>query len=50
MYLLKNKIYAFENFKAFRALPEKHRDRPMKILRSNNRGEYLGKDFEMYLL
>jgi hypothetical protein len=39
----------FEKFNQFRELVEKQCDQPMKYLISDNRGEYVGKNFERYL-
>ena len=48
VYLLKNKSEVFDLFKVFRALVEKQSGRKLKILRSDNGGEYVKFDFIKY--
>ena len=49
MYLLKAKSECFERFKEFKALVEKEVDSHIKVLRSDNGGEYTSNQFEAYL-
>ena len=50
VYFLKNKVQVFERFKEVRALAEKQCGRPIKCLRSENGGEYVSQQFEIYFL
>jgi hypothetical protein len=45
VYFLKSKYEVFEKFKEFKALIENLSERKIKILRSDNGGEYTSKDF-----
>ena len=45
VYFLKSKDEVFEKFKEFKALTENLSERKIKILRSNNGGEYTSKEF-----
>lgn len=49
MYPLKEKGDVFERFKAFKLLVEKQYDATIKILRSDNGGEYLSDEFKRFL-
>ena len=48
IYLMKSKDQVFEKFKAWRALVEKQSGRDLKILRSDNGGEYTSTEFTQY--
>ena len=48
IYLMKTKDQVFEKFKAWRALVEKQSGRELKILRSDNGGEYTSTEFTQY--
>ena len=48
MYFLKSKDEAFNKFKEFKALIENIFERDIKILRSDNGGEYTSKEFVNY--
>ena len=50
VYFLKKKSRVFEIFKEFKALVENQCGRPIKFLRSDNGGEYVGQPFEEYIL
>jgi transposase InsO family protein len=45
VYFLKSKDEVFGKFKEFKALIENHSERKIKILRSDNGGEYTSKEF-----
>jgi hypothetical protein len=45
VYLLKSKDEVFGKFKEFKALIENLSERKIKILRSDNEGEYTSKEF-----
>ncbi|KAA5634977.1 transposase family protein, partial [Pseudomonas aeruginosa] len=45
----KTKSEVFKFFKEFQSLVEKQTDRKIKILRTDNGGEYCSQDFERYL-
>lgn len=49
VYFLKTKDETFEKFKEFQCLTEKQLDRKVKILRTDNGGEYINAEFEKYL-
>ncbi|KAK9873685.1 hypothetical protein WA026_023685 [Henosepilachna vigintioctopunctata] len=49
VYFLKNKSEVFECFKRFRMMVENQMDTGIKILRSDNGGEFCGKDMRNYL-
>jgi hypothetical protein len=49
VYPLKAKSECFERFKEFKALAEKEVDSHIKVLRSDNGGEYTSNQFEAYL-
>jgi hypothetical protein len=44
----RNKSKAFENFKVYKEMVENEMDSKIKILRSNNRGEFASKEFMDY--
>ncbi len=48
VYLLKAKEKAFENFKQYKALVENEIGHKIKLLRSNNRGEFVFKKFDAF--
>lgn len=45
VYFLKNKSYAFEKFKEFKALSKKQSSHYIKVLRTKRGGEYISKEF-----
>ena len=49
LYFLKNKDRVFDKFKEIRLLVEKKHGQPMKCLIFDNGGEFVSKDFEIYL-
>ncbi|KAA5592484.1 transposase family protein, partial [Pseudomonas aeruginosa] len=49
VYFMKTKSEVFKFFKEFQSLVEKQTDRKIKILRTDNGGEYCSQDFERYL-
>lgn len=49
IYFLKSKDEVPEKFHQFRCLVEKQRNKRIKILRTDNGGEYIGRDFQNYL-
>ena len=49
VFLMKHKFKAFERFKEFRHKVEKQTRKPIKVLRSDRRGEYLSQKFLNYL-
>lgn len=49
VYFLKRKDEALEAFKSYKAMAENKTGRKIKILRSDNGGEYKSKDFENFL-
>ena len=49
VYLMKHKFKTFQKFKEFRYEVEKQTDKPVKVLRSDRRGEYLSRKFLKYL-
>lgn len=48
IYFLKGKDEVFGKFKEFKALIANHSEKKIKILRTNNGGEYTSKDFEVF--
>ena len=48
VYFLKHKFEVFDLFKVFKALVENQSRRKLKILRSNNGGEYVKSEFIQY--
>ena len=46
---MKHKFEVFEKFKEFRHEVEKQTEKPIKVLRSDRRGEYLNQEFLNYL-
>ena len=49
VYLMSHKSETFKKLKKFRHEVEKQTDKPIKVLRSNQRGEYLSGEFRTYL-
>jgi transposase InsO family protein len=49
VYLLKAKGEAFEKFKQYKALVENEIGHKIKVLRSDNRGEFVSKKFDAFL-
>ena len=49
IYLKKHKSETFEKFKEFQSEVENHRNKKIKFLRSNHRGEYLSYEFGLQL-
>jgi len=49
VYLLKAKGEAFEKFKQYKVLVENEIGHKIKVLRSNNRGEFMSKKFDAFL-
>ena len=49
VYLMKHKSEVFEKFKEFKHEVEKQIGKPVKVLRSNQEGEYLSQKFLRYL-
>src|SRR4051812_25056485 len=49
VYFLKQKDEVFEKFRNFKILVENQTDKQVKILRSDNGGEYTSKNFDRYL-
>jgi len=49
IYLIRKKDQAFEKFKEFKNLMENRFEKKIKILRSDNGGEYISKEFEIFL-
>ena len=48
IYFMHNKSDVFNKFKEFKALVEKQSDHKIKVLRSDNGGEYCSKEFDDY--
>lgn len=48
-YFIKNRSESFEKFNSFRSFVENQTKKKIKIFRSDNGGEYFGKDFVNYL-
>ena len=48
MYLLKSKDQVFQNFQQFHAMVERKTGKPLKCLRTDNRGEYISHEFKEY--
>ena len=48
LYFLKNKLEVFNKFKEFKALMENQIEKKIKVLRTNNGGEFSGKEFEQF--
>ena len=49
IYLKKHKSETFEKFKEFQSEVENHRNKKIKFLRSDHRGEYLSYEFGLQL-
>ena len=49
IYLMKHKSETFEKFKEFQSEVENHRNKKIKFLRSDRRGEYLSYEFGLHL-
>ena len=49
IYLMKHKVETFEKFKEFQSEVENHRNKKIKFLQSNHRGEYLRYEFGPHL-
>lgn len=49
IYFMKTKSEVFNFFKEFQSMVEKQKDRKIKILRTDNGGEFCSQDFERYL-
>ena len=49
IYLMKHKSETFEKFKEFQSEVENHRNKKIKFLRSDRRGEYLSYEFGLQL-
>lgn len=49
VYFLKSKNEVFEHFKTFKALVQNQTDRKIKVLRSDNGGEYINFKFQAFL-
>ena len=49
IYLMKHKSETFEKFKEFQSEVENHRNKKIKFLRSDHRGEYLSYEFGLHL-
>ena len=45
---MKIKDQVFEHFKKFHAMVEREKGKPLKCLRSNNKGEYTSNEFKSY--
>ena len=48
VYVLKTKDQVFEHFKKFHAMAEREKGKPLKCLRTDNRGEYTSNKFKSY--
>src|SRR3954468_1193087 len=48
IYFMKNKSQALQKFKYYKSLMETQKNRKLKILRTDNRGEYISEDFKNY--
>ena len=48
IYFLKNKSKVFDKFKEFKALVENQIQKKIKVLRTNNSGEFCSKEFEEF--
>ena len=48
IYLMKHKSETFEKFKEFQSEVENHRNKKIKFLRSDHRGEYLSYEFGLH--
>ena len=49
IYLMKHKSETFEKFKEFQSEVENHRNKKIKFLQSDRRGEYLSYEFGLHL-
>ena len=49
IYLMKHKSETFEKFKEFQSEVKNHRNKKIKFLRSDHRGEYLSYEFGLHL-
>ena len=48
VYLLKSKDQVFKNFQQFHAMVERETGKPLKSLRTDNKGEYISQEFRDY--
>ena len=48
IYFLKKKFEVFDRFKEFKALVENQTEKKIKVLRTNNGGEFCSKEFEEF--
>jgi 5'-3' exoribonuclease 2 len=48
LYFLRNKYEVFSKFKEFKSLVENQIDKKIKVMRTNNGGEFCGNDFENF--
>jgi hypothetical protein len=48
IYLLRKKSVVFEKLKEFKSLVENQIDKKIKVLRTNNGGEFCGKGFDQF--
>jgi len=48
IYFLKKKSEVFDKFKEFKALVENHAEKKIKVLRTNNGGDFCSKEFEEF--
>ena len=48
IYFLKKKLEVFKRFSEFKALVENQTDRKIKVLRTNNGGEFCGNEFDQF--
>ena len=48
IYFLKKKSKVFERFLEFKAIVENQADRKIKVLRTDNGGEFYGKEFDQF--
>ena len=49
IYLMKHKSETFEKFKEFQSEVENHRNKKIKFLQSDRRGEYLSYEFRLHV-
>jgi transposase InsO family protein len=48
IYFLRKKVEVFEKFKEFKSLVENQTDKKIKVLRTDNGGEFCGKEFDWF--
>ena len=48
IYFLKKKFEVFDRFKEFKALVENQTEKKIKVLRTDNSGEFCSKEFEEF--